>query len=340
MYGQPLGIIWHERFREISFSHPMIRDISKKRISEFRERVSSLTNVMFITPRPAPIDALYEVHDKGLIERIMEASKLPYIGFLDSGDTVHYPGMFEDVLLVAGSALTAIEMSNYLKTIYVPLGGFHHATKYNSMGFCPINDVNLTINRLMNLKQKVAVLDVDAHHPNGVEEMFYEKPVLKISIFAYDGSFFPGTGDPRRRGDKEGKGLNYNVALPLGAADDSFEEALRMLRLLEEYDPSYLVVIAGVDGHKDDGLKSLNLTSNSYNLLGYKISKLFGRRETRIISFGGGGYGQGSALSMYSFVLGLQGFLKKEEVPTQDFEKRHEVKKLVDSFLEGFSSSL
>ncbi|AKV74551.1 acetoin utilization protein [Metallosphaera sedula] len=338
-YGDSLGIVWDERFREISFSHPMIRDVSKSRIVRFRELVSTL-NVYFISPKPATYEDLLEVHDESLLRKIKEVSSLPYIGFLDSGDTVHYPGMFDDILLVAGSTLTAIFMSRFFDSIYIPLGGFHHATRSRSMGFCPINDVNLAISRLMKMGERVALVDVDAHHANGVEEMFYDKPVLKINIFAYDGKFFPGTGDYRRRGKGEGTGYNFNVGLPLGSADDSFQEALRLLDVVEDFKPSVLLVVAGVDGHKDDGLKSLNLTTNSFNLLGLKVSRLARRVNARIISFGGGGYGPGSAPSMFSFVKGLMGNRSEDEMPTQDEEKKAYVKKLVDLLLERLPSSL
>ncbi|WP_252896682.1 histone deacetylase family protein [Metallosphaera hakonensis] len=270
--GHLLGIIWDDRFKEISFSHPMIRDVSKARISRFKEMVKDMENVIFISPDYATFEDLLEVHDMELLLKIKEASSLPHIGFLDSGDTVHYPGILNDVLLVAGSTLTAISMSRFLNIQYIPLGGFHHATRSRSMGFCPVNDVNLAIKRLLDHGERVAVVDVDAHHANGVEEMFYDKPVLKLNIFAYNGSFFPGTGDPSRRGEGEGFGLNYNVALPLLAGDDAFDEALRMLKVVEDFRPTYLLGIAGVDGHKDDGLKSLNLTSNSYNNLGLSFT--------------------------------------------------------------------
>ncbi|WP_238025030.1 histone deacetylase family protein [Metallosphaera javensis (ex Hofmann et al. 2022)] len=339
-YGRSLGIIWDERFREISFSHPMIRDVSKSRISKFRELVSALNNVYFISPRPAHYEDLLEVHDESLLRKIKEVSSLPHIGFLDSGDTVHYPGMFEDILLVAGSTLTAISLSRFFETIYIPLGGFHHATRSRSMGFCPINDVNLAISRLIKNGERVALVDVDAHHANGVEEMFYDKPVLKVNIFAYDGKFFPGTGDPGRIGEGEGYGYNFNVGLPLGSADDSFQEALRILEVVEEFRPSVLLVVAGVDGHKDDGLKSLNLTTNSFNLLGLKVSRLAKRLNARIISYGGGGYGPGSAPSMFSFVMGLMETKTRDEIPTQDEEKKAYVKKLVDLFLERLPGSL
>jgi Deacetylases, including yeast histone deacetylase and acetoin utilization protein len=338
--GELLGIVWDDRFRDISFSHPMIRDVSVERIRRFKELISNEDGIMFIKPEMANFEDLLLVHDVTLIEKLREASSLPFVGFLDEGDTVHYPGMLEDILLVAGSTLTALKFSRYLARIYIPLGGFHHATRTSPMGFCPINDVAIALKTLQSKGERVALIDVDAHHPNGLEEMFYNEKLLKINVFAYDGEFFPRTGDVKRRGEGEGFGLNFNVGLPLGSSDDAFMEALRMLELVRHFKPTYIVVVAGVDGHMDDGLKSLNLTANSYNLLGQKVFALSRELEAKVISYGGGGYGPGSSISMYSFIKGLKGQRFLPEKGTEDREKREIVKNLVNLFLESSSCCL
>ena len=319
-----LGIIWDERFKDISFSHYMIRDISKERTRRFIELARKKLQFVEIKPEPATIEDLLEIHSKEYVNRLREVSNLPYSGYLDGGDTVHYPGIFEDVLLVLGASKTALKFSSYIDYLYIPLGGFHHATYSRPMGFCPINDVAYLVLQLLKRGEKVALIDVDAHHGNGIQEYLYDKPVLKINIFAYDGKFFPGTGDVKERGIGEGKGLNYNVPLPLGSGDDVFEMALKLLDLVEDFSPTYIVVVSGVDGHKDDFLKSLNLTCNSYNLLGLKVRRL--AKSAKVIGYGGGGYGRMSAECMVSFLQGLLG--KKEELETPTISDGEKVKKV------------
>ncbi|BFH72389.1 histone deacetylase family protein [Sulfurisphaera javensis] len=331
-----LGIVWDEKFKEISFSHPMIRDISKERIRRFIEIARRKLHFVEIKPEKATVYDLLKIHDEKYIKKLEEVSKIPYIGFLDSGDTIHYPGMFDDILLVLGASITAIKYSKFIEKIFIPLGGFHHALREKAMGFCPINDVAFSALTLLEKGERIAIIDIDAHHGNGLQEYLYDKPILKINIFAYDGKFFPGTGKIEERGIGEGKGLNYNVQLPLYSGDDVFEEALRILEIIPDFNPTYIIVVAGVDGHKDDGLKSLNLTCNSYNLLGLKVKRI--AHKSKIIGYGGGGYGKMSSECMVSFLLGLEG--KKEEIETRtssDKEKIEKVKNEVNLFLQGFS---
>ncbi|BCU69122.1 acetoin utilization protein [Stygiolobus caldivivus] len=334
-----LGIIWDDKFKDISFSHHMIRDISKERIRRFIEIARKKLQFIEIRPEIATVEDLLEIHSKEYVNKLQEVSRIPFSGYLDGGDTVHYPGIFEDVLLVLGASKTALKFSSYVDYVYVPLGGFHHATYSKPMGFCPINDVAYLVFQLLMKKEKVAIVDVDAHHGNGIQEYLYDKPVLKINIFAYDGKFFPGTGRVDERGAGEGKGLNYNFPLPLGSGDDAFELALKILDIVESFSPTYIVVVSGVDGHKDDGLKSLELTCNSYNLLGLKVRRL--ARTSKVIGYGGGGYGRMSSECMVSFLQGLLGKKEELEVPTissgEIIKKVKETLSLLLSFSQDFS---
>ncbi|MGC9106472.1 MAG: histone deacetylase family protein [Thermoprotei archaeon] len=326
-----LGIIWDDRFLQISFSHPMIKDRSKERIRNFIRLARERLNYLEIRPDPASEDDLYSLHARQYVDKLKEVSKIPYVGFLDEGDTVHYPGIFEDVLLVLGASKTAIKYSEFIDKIYIPLGGFHHATHSRAMGFCPVNDVAYAALQLLKRGERVAIVDVDAHHGNGLVDFLYDKPILKINVFAYDGKFFPGTGKPEERGVGQGEGLNYNVGLPLGSGDDAFELALSLLETLEDFKPAYILVVAGVDGHKDDELKSLNLTCNSYNLLGLKVRRFAGSLGSKVIGYGGGGYGRMSAECMVNFLEGLVGKrVTPENSTNSDAKTLERVKQLLD----------
>jgi len=100
IYQSSLGIVWDQRFTEISFSHPMIRDMSKARVRDFIKLVKEKLSFIEIRPEYATEEDLTTVHTRDYVVLLKESSKIPYIGFLDQGDTIHYPGMFEDILLV------------------------------------------------------------------------------------------------------------------------------------------------------------------------------------------------------------------------------------------------
>lgn len=155
-----------------------------------------------------------------------------------------------------------------------------------------------------------------------------------MNIYAYDGNFFPGTGKIYEIGEGEGKGYNINIPLSLGSTDDIFEKSLEILDLLEVYSPSYILVIAGVDGHKDDQLKSLELTTNSYNLLGLRIRRIKRATNASIIAYGGGGYGPMSSLSMVSFLEGLVGRRTSYEPLTfsKDIGEIKRIEKIISRF--------
>lgn len=123
--------------------------------------------------------------------------------------------------------------------------------------------------------------------------------------------------------------------MPLGTADDGFEEALKILDILYEYKPEYVIIVAGVDGHKEDLLRSLNLSLNSFNLLGYKIHKVSKELNAKIISYGGGGYGEYSAYCMLEFVRGLKGIREEKEERTSDPEKAKKIRQIVNLLLEN-----
>lgn len=331
-----IGVVWDDKFLEISFSHPMVRDVAKARMRKFREYLEKIKDeILFIKPEPATEEHLMVVHTKEYVDKLKEVSKLPYIGFLDDGDTVHYPGMFEDILLVLGSSLTAIKFSSFLDFIYIPLGGFHHALPCRAMGFCPINDLAITA-RVLSKKFRVAILDVDAHHGNGVQKILYNDEILKINVFGYDGHFFPGDGKIDEIGEGKGRGLNLNVPLPKDSGDDAFLEALRVTQVLEDFRPDYLLVNAGVDGHKDDSLHFLNLSANSFNHLGQKVRRLQKKLKFKVISYGGGGYGESSALCMFEYILGYLGKKDKPEEETRGNVEK--VKEVVDEVLKIFYS--
>ena len=210
------------------------------------------------------------------IELVHKASYYDYIeslagqhAMLDP-DTEISPGSFEASLKASGAVIQAVnhvskDKKNRAFCAVRPPG--HHAEADYSKGFCIFN--NIAIGAAYALKSgstsKVAIVDWDVHHGNGTQHAFYgTSEVLYISLHQYP--FYPGTGSRDERGAGEGEGFTLNIPLQYGINDDDYREALigQVLPAIEAYKPELLMMSAGFDGHRDDPLASLRLSSPMY----------------------------------------------------------------------------
>ena len=133
------------------------------------------------------------------------------------------------------------------------------------MGFCLFNNVAVTAGLLAAQGERVMVLDWDAHHGNGTQELFYERPdVLYVSLHQFP--FYPGTGSLSEVGAGDGRGATVNLPFPAGTAGDTYRLAFDevVVPLAEEFAPSWLLVSAGFDAHRDDPLTDLGLTAGDF----------------------------------------------------------------------------
>jgi acetoin utilization protein AcuC len=174
-------------------------------------------------------------------------------------------------------------------------GGLHHAMPDRASGFCVYNDVAVAIRWLLdNGVKKVAYVDVDVHHGDGVETIFYDDPrVLTISLHETGQMLFPGTGFPADSGGPDALGSAVNVALPPGTSDAGWLRAFHAVvpALVREFEPEVLVTQQGCDSHRDDPLAHLTLSVDgqraSYQALHELAHEAAGGRW---VAFGGGGY--------------------------------------------------
>lgn len=170
-----------------------------------------------------------------------------------------------------------------------PVGGWHHAHRCRASGFSYINDAAVAINLLVGRGKRVAYLDIDAHHGDGVQEAFYDSDrVLTISIHERGTCFFPGTGSEEEIGTGRGKGYSVNVPLQAHADDALFMKAFDEVAfpLIAAFDPDLLVTQIGADTFRTDPLTSLEVTTRGY---GYVLKKI---RALNLpwVALGGGGY--------------------------------------------------
>jgi acetoin utilization deacetylase AcuC-like enzyme len=217
-----------------------------------------------VEPRPATREELLRVHDAAHVDA-MEATNGRAV-MLDA-DTFTSPESYEIALLAAGAAVQAAEHAlDHRETAFAlvrPPG--HHAERDKAMGFCLFNNVAVAASAaIARGLSRVAVMDIDVHHGNGTQWMFYAEPkVLYVSTHQFP--FYPGTGAADETGTGAGKGFTFNVPLAAGATDADYAAAYRTIAgVLETYAPELLLVSAGFDAHEDDPLASMRMTTAGY----------------------------------------------------------------------------
>jgi acetoin utilization protein AcuC len=248
-----------------------------------------------------PFDAatdeeLATVHDPRYIAAVRRGE--PDGGFgLGTADNPVFPAMHEASALVAGATLAAASMiasgqANHAVNI---AGGLHHAMRGHASGFCVYNDPALAITRLLSEgEERVAYVDVDVHHGDGVQAAFYDDPrVLTISLHEHPSSLFPGTGLATETGNGAGRGYAVNVPLPAGTGDAGWLRAFDAIvpPLLRAYKPTVLVSQHGCDTHRLDPLAHFDLSLDAQRLAQSRLHDLAHElTEGRWLVTGGGGY--------------------------------------------------
>jgi acetoin utilization deacetylase AcuC-like enzyme len=243
------------------------------------ERPERLEAVLSGVQRHADIDSLIPLEPiaatRADLERVHPAAYLDRIeqicarggGRLDP-DTYASPGTWRAATLAAGAGLTAVEALQRGEGTAAfcavrPPG--HHATSTDSMGFCLISNVAVAAAALAAQGERVLIVDYDAHHGNGTQDVFYDDPrVLFVSLHQWP--LYPGTGRHTEVGAGAGTGFTVNVPLPAGATGDVYLHALDTIvsPRVEAFAPTWLIVSAGFDAHRLDPITELGLTSGDF----------------------------------------------------------------------------
>jgi acetoin utilization protein AcuC len=293
------AVVWHEDFLGYNFgAHPM----SPYRLAltmDLAQRLGALDNATLLTPSPADEAMLLLAHTPRYLAALREASdRRGYVGFgLGSSDTPAFRGMYEvSALIAGGSVLAARSVWDRPGSHAVNIaGGLHHAMAEEASGFCTVNDAVIAIRELRAAgAARVAYVDVDAHHGDGVEAAFYDDAsVLTISLHQDPRTLFPGTGTSDEVGEGDGEGAAINVPLPRGTTDLGWQQAFRAIvpGALRAFAPDVLVTQCGCDSHHGDPLTDLALSVDGQRMAIAALHALSHELTGgRWLALGGGGY--------------------------------------------------
>ena len=251
--------------------------------------------------RDATDDELRLVHGDAYVDAVRRAGHGedgPWCDFgFGPGDNPIFPLMHEATLRVVGASLTAAEAvwAGRAEHAFNPAGGLHHAMPERASGFCVYDDPAIAIRWLLrNGAGRVAYVDVDVHHGDGVQAIFFADPrVLTISVHQDGATLFPGTGAVDELGSGDARGTKVNVPLPPFTGDELWLRAFSEVvpPLVEAWAPDVLVTQLGCDTHHQDPLAELHLTTAAYRRTARVLHELAHRAAGgRWVATGGGGY--------------------------------------------------
>ena len=213
------------------------------------------------------------------------------------GDNPIFAGMHEASARVVGGSIEAARhvLEGDAEHAFNPAGGLHHAMPERASGFCVYDDPAVAIRWLLERGvERVAYVDVDVHHGDGPQAIFYDDPrVLTISLHESGRYLFPGTGFVSERGEGRAEGTKVNVPLPPWTSDDAWLEAFREVvpPLVRRFGPDVLVTQLGCDTHHTDPLAHLALSTRAYREAAVLLHDLaHAEAGGRWVAMGGGGY--------------------------------------------------
>ncbi|MBE8540441.1 histone deacetylase [Geoglobus acetivorans] len=296
------GIVYHPKYleHEQSPTHPERRERLAYTLDQLMEEgIFDLENIVLLEPFEAEIQDVLEVHTREYVDFLIKTSETG--GFIDL-DTNVPVGLVDVALLAAGGAIRAAqaviesEVDNAFAMIRPP---GHHAKPHTGAGFCYLNNMAIMVRWIQKKGfRKVAIIDWDAHHGDGTQEIFYDDDSV-LFISTHQMPLYPGTGYPYETGKGRGEGYTINVPLPPGTSDEGyfyvFEKVIEPV--IQEFEPDFIAVSAGQDNHFTDPITGLALTAKGYAEIMKRAVNLASELcEGRIVTVLEGGYSVEHAL--------------------------------------------
>jgi acetoin utilization protein AcuC len=299
--AQPL-VVWDQAMLryDLGGSHPL-HPLRWELTWRLARDLGVLDGLDTTSPPPADDERLATVHTPGYIQAVRQASAAGHRGSVGHGlgttDNPVFPGMHDAAALIAGGSVTAaraIARRDVDRAVNLA-GGLHHAMPDHASGFCVYNDPALAIATLLEEGvERVAYVDVDVHHGDGVQRAFYSDPrVLTVSMHETPLTLWPGTGFATESGRGAAAGTAVNIPLPAGTGDAAWLRAFHAVvpAVVRAFRPEVLVTQHGADSHREDPLADLNLSVDGH-LASYRALRDLAETaaDGRWLALGGGGY--------------------------------------------------
>lgn len=294
------SVVWGEDYLHYDFGEHPMAPVRLELTMKLARGLGVLDRLEVVRPVAATESQLLGIHTADYLAAVRTASSDPtFHGFgLGSTDNPVFEGMYDASALIAGGSQVAAELlwSGRAEHAVNIAGGLHHAMAGSAAGFCVFNDVVLAIRTLLAAgAQRVAYVDIDVHHGDGVQAAFYDDPrVLTVSVHQDPRTLYPGTGMPTETGSGAAVGTAINLPIPPGTSDDGWLRAFRAVvpSAVTAFRPDVLVTQCGCDTHHEDPLADLALTVDGQRFAYAELHDLaHAAAGGRWLALGGGGYG-------------------------------------------------
>ncbi len=252
--------------------------------------------IEYVEPKRASVDELALFHTPDYIDFVSQMS-IEGAGFLDDGDTPAVPGIFDAASDVVGAVLKATDsiMQGDVRRAFVPIAGLHHAARDRAAGFCVFNDCGIAAEYLRKHYglSRIAYVDIDAHHGDGVFYGFVDDPDLLFADIHEDGRYlYPGTGAANETGTGRARGTKLNIPLAPRAGDREFFAAwARVEDYLVSARPEFILFQCGADSLEGDPITHLAFSEEAHAAAAAALCRIADEFcEGRLLGTGGGGY--------------------------------------------------
>lgn len=301
----------------------------------------NLSDIQFIPSKKANEEDLLSFHDKEYIEILKMAnsgkpvSEAYHYG-LGPGDNPIFSGLYDWSLWVTGATLQAVDFISLAdgSIAFNIAGGLHHAHSSRASGFCYINDPVIGILKLLRMGKKVAYIDIDAHHGDGVQWAFYKTDqVLNISLHQTGYSLFPGTGFEYEIGEGKGEGYSVNIPLPPHTDDENYIWVFKEIvpPLVKGFNPDVVVTQLGVDTFYNDPLANLNLSIYGFE----RVVRIIKEISPKWVALGGGGYNIFNVAKAWTLCWAIMNEVELNEDLPEEYLKEFSSLGLEDRSLKG-----